>query len=71
MEGRWNDHRNSWRARRETCLVALKWVIEQDIIAGAIVGTRNIERLKENIEAVEISLPREYIDRLNMVSLEF
>ncbi|RLF07045.1 MAG: hypothetical protein DRJ64_03795 [Thermoprotei archaeon] len=27
--------------------------------------------MKENIEAVEISLPREYIDRLNMVSLEF
>ncbi len=51
--------------------VALKWVIEQDIVASAIVGTRNIEHLKENIEAVDINIPREYLERLDKASLEF
>lgn len=51
--------------------VALKWVIEQDIIASAIVGTRKIKHLKENIEAVDINIPRKYLERLNEVSLEF
>ena len=51
--------------------VALRWVLEQDIVASAIVGTRSVEHLRENIEAVELNIPRQYLDMLNKASLEF
>ena len=51
--------------------VALKWVIEQELIVSALVGVRSVEELKENIDAVSIHLTKEQLDRLNEASLNF
>jgi len=51
--------------------VALKWVIERELIVSALVGIRNVKELKENVEAVNLHLTKEQMDRLDKVSLEF
>jgi len=51
--------------------VALKWVMERDIVASALAGVRKLEHLKDNIEAVNVPLTKEHRERLDKVSLDF
>lgn len=51
--------------------VALRWVIDKDLTASALVGTRNVKHLEENVEAVNLQLTREQLDRLEEASREF
>jgi len=51
--------------------VALKWVIDRDLTASALVGTRSVKNLEANIEAVNLHLTREQSDRLGEMSQDF
>ena len=51
--------------------VALRWVLSHDLVVSAIVGTRNPDHLRENIEAVDLKLSRDQLDRLDEASREF
>jgi len=51
--------------------VALRWVIERELVASSLIGIRRVEELKENVEAVNLHLTREQMDRLDKASLEF
>lgn len=51
--------------------VALKWVIDRELTASALVGTRNAKNLEEDVEAVNLHLTREQTDRLDKASKEF
>lgn len=51
--------------------VALRWVMEQKPVASVLVGVRRLEELKEDIEAVELKLTRDQLERLDAVSREF
>jgi aryl-alcohol dehydrogenase-like predicted oxidoreductase len=51
--------------------VALRWVIERELTVSALVGIRNVKELEENIEAVNLNLTGEQMDRLDSASLEF
>ena|GEM_PF-6672127 len=51
--------------------VALKWVIERDLIASALVGVKHVNELEENVKAVDLHLTPEQMDRLDKASLEF
>jgi len=51
--------------------VALKWLIEKELTASVLVGIRRIEELEENIEATDLNLSRDQMDRLEKASLEF
>lgn len=50
--------------------VAVAWVLQQEGIAGALVGARTPEQFKRNIEAAELKLPAEVVERLNSVTDE-
>ncbi|MEM3694022.1 MAG: aldo/keto reductase [Candidatus Bathyarchaeia archaeon] len=51
--------------------VALKWVIERDLIASALVGVKRVSELEENVKALDIHLTTEQMERLDKASLEF
>jgi len=51
--------------------VALRWVIERELTVSALVGIRNVKELEENIEAVNLNVTSEQMDRLDSASLEF
>jgi aryl-alcohol dehydrogenase-like predicted oxidoreductase len=51
--------------------VALKWVLDRDLTTSALVGTRNVKNLEENVEAVNLHLTREQSERLDEASQEF
>jgi len=51
--------------------VALKWVIDRATTLSSLVGVRNVTELEENVEAVNIQLKPEQMDRLNQASLAF
>ncbi len=51
--------------------VALKWAMEKDVMASVLCGVRKLNHLKDNIEAVDISLTEEQQQRLNKTSLDF
>jgi aryl-alcohol dehydrogenase-like predicted oxidoreductase len=48
--------------------VALRWVLEQPAITAAIVGARQAEQLRDNLQAAQWHLPDEALQRLNEVS---
>lgn len=51
-----------------TADVALKWVLANDAVTCALMGTQNLTRLEANIKAAEEPLPQEIIARLNSVT---
>jgi aryl-alcohol dehydrogenase-like predicted oxidoreductase len=48
--------------------VALKWTMQQGIPSIPIVGATKVEQLKENLAALELVLPPEYLEQLNAAS---
>jgi aryl-alcohol dehydrogenase-like predicted oxidoreductase len=48
--------------------VALRWVLEQPAITSVIVGARNIDQLRNNLQAGQFRLGDEALQRLNEVS---
>ncbi len=48
--------------------VALRWVLEQPTITSVIVGARNIDQLRSNLQAAQFRLEDETLQRLNKVS---
>jgi aryl-alcohol dehydrogenase-like predicted oxidoreductase len=44
--------------------IALAWVLSRDVPLSTIPGTRKIERLEENWAAQDITIPAEYMERL-------
>ena len=48
--------------------VALKWTMQQGISSIPIVGATKVEQLKENLAALELTLPQEYLEQLNNAS---
>jgi aryl-alcohol dehydrogenase-like predicted oxidoreductase len=51
--------------------VALKWIIDRDLTASALVGTRNVKNIEQDVEAVNLHLTREQSERLDEASQEF
>jgi aryl-alcohol dehydrogenase-like predicted oxidoreductase len=51
--------------------VALKWVIDQELTASALVGTRNAKNFEEDIDALNLELTKDQQGRLEKVSKEF
>jgi aryl-alcohol dehydrogenase-like predicted oxidoreductase len=51
--------------------VALAWVIQQNNITTAVVGTRKVDQVKEFYAAGEITLTSDQLDRLNEESIQF
>ena len=51
--------------------IALKWVIDQELTASALVGTRNATNFKEDIDAVNLQLTKDQAGRLEGASKEF
>jgi aryl-alcohol dehydrogenase-like predicted oxidoreductase len=51
--------------------VALKWVIDRELTASALVGTRNARNFEEDIDAVDLQLERDQVARLDKASEEF
>ncbi|MFD2442525.1 aldo/keto reductase family protein [Bacillus sp. CGMCC 1.16607] len=45
--------------------LSLAWILSNPNIASAIVGASNIEQIETNLQATEIKLPKEILDRLN------
>jgi len=50
--------------------VAIRWVLEQAMVASAIVGARNAEQLRGTMAAAGWKLPPDMLDRLNKVSAQ-
>jgi len=48
--------------------VALSWVRQQPGVIIPIIGARKIEQLKDNIDCLNFTLTKEYLDKLNEVS---
>ena len=48
--------------------VALKWTMQQGISSIPIAGATKVEQLKENLAALELTLPQEYLEQLNNAS---
>jgi len=51
--------------------VALKWVVDREMTASALVATRNVKNMKQNAESVKLHLTREQTKRLDEASQEF
>ena len=50
--------------------VAIRWVLEQNMVASAIVGARNAEQLRGTMAAGGWRLPAEMLHRLNKISAQ-
>lgn len=48
--------------------VALAWVQAKAGVASSIIGARTLDQLEDNIAALDLKLPQEYMDRLDGVS---
>ena len=51
-----------------TADVALKWVLANDTVTCALMGTQKLRRIDANVKAVEEPLPPEIVARLNKVT---
>lgn len=51
--------------------VALKWVVDQELISSALVGTRNAKNFEEDIDALNLQLTKDQEARLEDASKEF
>jgi aryl-alcohol dehydrogenase-like predicted oxidoreductase len=58
----------SEQAGHTTAQVALRWVLEQPVIASAIVGARTVKQLEENLGATGWHLEGEILECLNKAS---
>lgn len=47
--------------------MALAFVNQQDFVASTIIGATNLEQLKENIDAFEITLPDDVVNQINAI----
>jgi aryl-alcohol dehydrogenase-like predicted oxidoreductase len=54
--------------KRTPAQVALNWILQQKNVPSALIGVRSIETLNENIKALEFTLSKEHMARLNEVS---
>lgn len=50
--------------------VAISWLFHQEALTSAIIGTQSEKHLKENAEAVELTLSEEELQRLDQASRE-
>lgn len=48
--------------------IALAWVLTKPGVTSVIIGAKNTDQLMDNIQAVEISLTKEELDKLDQVS---
>lgn len=48
--------------------IAIKWAIANPAITCVLAGSRNVKELKANVEAVEKPLPKEAVEKLNLVT---
>jgi aryl-alcohol dehydrogenase-like predicted oxidoreductase len=48
--------------------LALKWAVAAKGITCALVGTQNVQRLEQNVRAIEEKLPAEILERLTQIS---
>jgi aryl-alcohol dehydrogenase-like predicted oxidoreductase len=48
--------------------VALNWLLQRPTVANLIIGARNEEQLRQNIEAVGWSLTKEQVAKLDVAS---
>jgi len=53
---------------RTPAQVALNWVLQQRNVPSSLIGVRSIDTLKENIAALEFTLTKEQMAKLNEVS---
>ncbi|MEF8881818.1 MAG: aldo/keto reductase [Halapricum sp.] len=44
--------------------ISLAWLLEQDVVTAPIIGPRRIDHLEENVEAVNITLSAEEVQRI-------
>jgi aryl-alcohol dehydrogenase-like predicted oxidoreductase len=51
--------------------VALNWVIERESTVSALVGVKTLKELEEDVEASDMHMTREQLDRLDRASREF
>ena len=51
--------------------VALRWLLEREVVASVIVGTTNMEHFESNLDALECALPAELSAHLDRASLDF
>lgn len=48
--------------------VALRWLMQQQSVSSTIIGAKSVKQLNENMQAVDIKLTDEQMQRLNKVS---
>jgi len=48
--------------------VALNWMLQKKTIASPLIGARNEEQLKQNLECLDFKLSKEQLERLDKVS---
>ncbi|MBT3603047.1 MAG: aldo/keto reductase [Candidatus Latescibacteria bacterium] len=53
---------------RSPAQVAARWVIEQPAVTSAIIGARNTQQLKDNLQAASFQLESNHLQRLNDIS---
>jgi len=51
--------------------VALRWLLEREVVASIIVGTTKVQHLESNLKALECALPAEISAHLDRASLHF
>lgn len=48
--------------------IALAWLLEQPAVSSVIMGVRTMEQLEDNLNAAQVELPPEEMERLNEIS---
>lgn len=48
--------------------VALRWLMQRNCVTSTIIGVRTIEQLNQNIQAIDIQLSNEQMERLTNAS---
>ena len=48
--------------------VALSWVLQQEGVTSALVGSRNPSELERNVPSAELKLPPDVLERLDEIS---
>ncbi len=49
-------------------VIALAWLLHQEVVTSVIIGTRKIEQLEDNLKSTDISFTEEELERLDKVS---
>ena len=53
---------------RSPAQVALRWVLQQPLVSSVIIGARTVEHARDNLKSTEWRLPKDALERLNVVS---